>query len=196
MLRGVLWRMGGILVRPVRTLLSILHDGEGDPLEPILLSILVVAAAFPMTVARYALAAEVSVAVALSRLFSANGFVWMRLVNELIFCAIAAAGFYLVALLSRRRTTAGNAITAGLYLYVPMAALTLLGVLLTRAGLKLPWLPNHPLDGWWVYEGNRFHPERVVLKLVVEMAWPTVIGLGAAWRTWRSRPSSAATGNP
>jgi hypothetical protein len=183
-LRG-LGRLAGVVVRPVRTLTAILAGGPADPLEPVVLAVLAVAVTSPVTVATYVLAAEASLAVAFSRLFSVNGFIWGRLANQGLFCLVAGLGLYAVAWLARSRVGLGAALTAGLYLYVPMGVLTLGGGLLARAGVVLPWLPSHPLAGWWVMENGVFHRERVVVKLVVEMAWPAVVGLVVAWRVWR-----------
>lgn len=188
---GVLRRVGGMLVSPVKTLLEMLRGGHADPLEPVLLAVLVVMAAYPMTVGRYALIARVDVLNALSKLISANGFIWTRLINEAGFCAAAAGGWFLVSL-RRGRVHPFHAITAALYLYVPMAVMTVLGVLLAKVGAELPWLPNHPMDGWWVFEGNRLHYDRVVVKWLVEMAWPLALGLLVAWRLWTAPPARKA----
>ena len=184
---GVLQRLGGMLVAPRRTVLEVLRGGHADALEPVVLAMLVVTSAFPVTVGRYAMVAEVSVLTALSRLVSANGFIWSRLVNEAAFCAVAAAGWFVVSL-RRGRVHPFHAVTAALYLYVPMAVTVLVGALLTRGGLAWPWLPNHPMDGWWVFEGNRLHYDRVVVKWLVEMVWPLVIGLLVAWQLWIREP--------
>ncbi|MBI5495867.1 MAG: hypothetical protein HY904_12655 [Deltaproteobacteria bacterium] len=185
-MRGVLGRLGGMVVRPGRTLRAVLQ-GEGDGVEPLLLALATVAALYPATLTKYALLWRVDPGMAFGKLFSSSGFVWARLANEGAFCGVAALGFYVLGWMARRPVRAWDAVSAGLYLYVPMAVLALVGGLATRAGAEVPWLPQHPVDGWWVLEGGRVHLDRFYLKLVVEMAWPAVAGLWTAWTVWRDR---------
>ena len=189
---GLARRMGGMVVAPRRTLHALLA-GEGDALEVVVLALLVVTAIYPATVLKYVLLSRVDAGMAFSKLLGSNGFYWTRLMNQAGCCAVASAGFFGLGLLTRRRVAVWSAVTAGFHLYVPMAVLALLGLLLEKVGVSWPWLPHHPLDGWWVWEGNQPHLMRFYGKLVVEMAWPTVVGLWAAWTWWRQAPPAPAT---
>lgn len=178
-----------MITHPHRTLYARLHGEPSAPVEVLLLALLTVFATFPISVARMAFAAEVNVTVAVRRLFSLDGLFITRLHPEIIFCAVAGAGFFLVARLRRIPVRWGDALTAGIYLYVPMALVILVSGLVSRLGVDWPWLPHHPLDGWWVFEGQQWHPWRWFIKVVMEMGWPTVVGLSTAWSLWRSTPS-------
>lgn len=187
--------LGGMLTRPRPTLEDILAGRSGDVVAPVLLAVLTVVAAFPATVARYAWLWPVDPEMAVSKLWSRNGFIWSRLTYPGILVGMSAVCFFTFCrVVLRRRTDVRDALTAAAHLYVPMAALTLVGALLQRAGLGLPWLPHHPMDGWWVMEGGRVHVGRFYFKLVVEMTPPALVGLWWAWRTWRIRVAANAAG--
>lgn len=191
---GVMRRVGGMVVAPRKTLQHILL-GHGDALEVVALALLVVTACYPMTVARYALLVHVDPGMALQKLFGSNGFFWTRLMNQTGFCAVASAGFFGLGWMLKKPVAVWTALTAGFYLYVPMGLLALVGLVLDKMGLVWPWLPHHPLDGWWVLEGNRVHLERFYAKLVLEMTWPAMVGLAAAWQ-WAHVPPSPPSPSP
>lgn len=192
-------RLGAMLLHPVSTLDAVVAGRRGDVADAVWLALLTVLAIYPASVARYLWLVEVDVTMAISKLLAGNGFVWSRLRNPAAYCGASAACFFVFSrAVLHRKVTVWDCLSAGAYLYVPVAALSVAGLLLHHAGVALPWLPHHPVDGWWVLEGNRVHLDRFYLKLVVAFAWPTVVGLAwAAW-AWRqirgTRPPHAATG--
>jgi len=146
-------RLAAVLVTPRRSFGALLERGCGGVGDVVLFMLLVMPAAQPAEAA--AAVAHFSRGLLLPLNALAGQFVAFA-VAPLALGLLFGLGLTLAARLRGRRLGIDVAMTAGVYLWVPVGVLALLGAVLAELGWSCIWLPHVPLDAfartqpdWW-----------------------------------------------
>jgi cytochrome c biogenesis protein CcmG/thiol:disulfide interchange protein DsbE len=142
-----------VLVAPRRGFAALLEQGRGGVGDVVLFMLLVMPAAQPAETAAAVARLPRGVLLPLNAL--AGQFVAFA-VAPLALGLLFGVGLSLAVRLRGRRLGIDAAMTAGVYLWLPVGVLALLGAMLTELGWTCIWLPQLPLDAfvrlqpqWW-----------------------------------------------
>lgn len=162
---GTLRRLGGLLVRPRKTLRRLAAGEGGDPLEGLAVYFWVqLAVAGRMLYRNLMLSAEAP-RISFKRTYEAF---WALCRNDLLlFVVVLLALFVLGRLLAREKLPARGLATAAAYLLIPLALLKGAGALTLWLGADQWWLPHHAVDSSVVVVGRQVDWTRFAVKCAV-----------------------------
>lgn len=149
MILGHLARIGGVIVRPRRTLSAVLFDRRGRLWEVVLWMIVVCAAAQPVRAGQAMLLSRVDI------IGGASAFLNLlasRMLGPLIGALVGAAILWAI---DRKNVSFDAAVDTCAFALVPLLLLTAVGAGLSNLGVELWFLPHRTLGGRGVFFGTR-----------------------------------------
>lgn len=166
--------MGGVIVRPRSTLLSILRGGGGSIWELLPWLVITAAAAAPIQAGRAILVARVDPIGGLRSLLSLLA---DRMSVGLIGALVAASVLYLL-----RPAKDGEgvhfdrALDAAVFMLVPFLLLMAIGAICSALGAEMWFMPHRRLRGvWWVLS----------IRAAVAYGWSVALFFVVAWNVRR-----------
>ncbi len=181
---GLVERLGGVVVQPVRALRALERSDRAHPIEPLVLYGLVVLALHAAESYRALALIGDAPWIAIKRLVDV---VWRAGRTDLVVVAVSAAVAAALAQWAGRRAL--GVFVAVTYLTVQLALWKAIGGLLALAGVELWFLPHRAVDSMAVVVGGRVDMVRFAVKCAV--AYGPGLGALLLWLATLRRPDDA-----